>query len=132
MSRKPYSSRPAYVQSIRGLLRLHELAQSGQDESPEADAIRDSLERPWYELSEVEKKRIAGLSEDLYAISEPPSQPHDMKPQAQRKLLEADTARQSGAQARGRSCETKRRRDVSGSDPRLRVGLVFGRLPPRP
>src|ERR1700677_1576950 len=92
----PFSTRPAYVQSIRGLLRLHRLAETGNDESPEADAIRDNLERPWHELSEIEKQRIAGLSEDLYSISEPVSQALQMVPQAQRKVLEAIEARQSG------------------------------------
>jgi tetratricopeptide (TPR) repeat protein len=93
---QPFSTRPAYVESIRGLLRLHILAETGQDESSEADAIRDSLERPWYDLSEAEKKRISGLSADLYSMSEPAGEPRPMNPQAQRKLLEAVEARQAG------------------------------------
>lgn len=86
MVRKPFSTRPAYVESIRGLLRLHALTQNGGDETPEADAIRDGLERPWYELSEPEKKRITGLSEDLYSITDPRSEPLPMSPEAQKKL----------------------------------------------
>jgi tetratricopeptide (TPR) repeat protein len=93
----PFSTTPAYVQSIRGLLRLHQLAEAGKDESPEADAIRDNLERPWHELSEIEKQRIAGLSEDLYSISEPVGQALEMEPQAQRKVREAIAARQAGS-----------------------------------
>jgi len=93
---QPFSTRPAYVQSIRGLLRLHLLTETSQDESPEAQDVRDSLERPWYDLSGIEKQRIAGLSEDLYSISEPSGQPLPTNPRAQRKLLEAIDARQSG------------------------------------
>ena len=96
MVRQPFSTRPAYVQSVRGLLQLHVLTEAGQDESPEADAIRDSLERPWYELSEAEKNRVTGLSEDLYSINESSGQPLPMNPQAQRKVLEAVEARQAG------------------------------------
>jgi tetratricopeptide (TPR) repeat protein len=96
VSRQPYSTRPAYLQSIRGLLRLHSMSENGRDDSPEAAAIRDALERPWYELSEAEKKRLTGLSEDLYSLGDPKSDPLPMNPQAQRKLVEALDARQSG------------------------------------
>jgi len=91
-----FSTGMAYVRSIRGLLRLHALAELGQDDSPDADAVRDGLEHPWYDLSEVEKKRLAGLSEDLYSVSEPAGQPLPPNPEAQRKLLEAVEARQAG------------------------------------
>ena len=96
MTKRPFSTSPSYVQSIQGLLRLHELTVSGQDESPEAEAVRDSLEGPWTGLSEVERKRITGLSEDLYSISEPPGEPIPVNSLGQRKLLEAIEARQSG------------------------------------
>ena len=93
---QPFSTRPSYLQSIRGLLRLHQLTAAGQDESADADAIRDNLERPWYELSEIERQCVAGLSEDLYSITEASGQPLQTTPQAQRKLLEAIDAREAG------------------------------------
>ena len=96
MIRQPLSTSPDYLLSIRGLHRLHALAETGQDDSPEADAIRDSLERPWRSLSEVEKKRITGLSEDLYSLIEAAGETLPMNPQAQRELDEASSARQSG------------------------------------
>ena len=96
MTRRPFSTSPSYVQSIQGLLQLHELTLKGEDESPEAEAIRDSLERPWIGLSEVERKRITGLSEDLYSVSEPSGEPISTNPQAQGKLMEAIEARQAG------------------------------------
>src|SRR5271155_3561460 len=96
MVRPTFSIRPAYVQSIQGLLRLHALTVSGKDDSPEVEIVRASLERPWTDLSEIEKNRISGLSEDLFSISEQPCEPLPTNPQAQRKLLEAIEARQSG------------------------------------
>jgi tetratricopeptide (TPR) repeat protein len=96
MTRRPFSTSPLYLQSIRGLLRLHALTLEGQDESAEAQAILDSLERPWYGLSEAEKKRIKGLSEDLYSISDSPKLAIPSNPQATQKLIEAAEARQQG------------------------------------
>ena len=91
-----FSMETAYLQSLRGLLRLHALSEAGEDESPAADAVRESLEYPWYALSEVEKERINGLSEDLYSISENSDQSLPMNPQAQRNLLEAENACRAG------------------------------------
>src|SRR5262249_42561608 len=96
MARRPFPSSPNYLQSIQGLHRLHALAVSGKDETPEAEAVRASLERPWSGLSEAEKRRITGLSEDLYSISEPPGQVLAMTAEAQQKLVEAYEARQAG------------------------------------
>ncbi|WP_148591728.1 hypothetical protein [Aquisphaera giovannonii] len=48
---------------------------AGRLDSPEADAIRDVTDAPWEALTEVEKKRIAGLSEDLYSMTDPPREP---------------------------------------------------------
>jgi hypothetical protein len=96
MNKRPFSTSPSYVQSVKGLLRLHELTLNGEDDSPEAEAVRDSLDRPWTELSEVEQKRITGLSEDLYSISKPSGGPIPTNPQAKQKLSEAIEARQSG------------------------------------
>ena len=72
MTRRPFPTSPAYLQSLRGLHRLHALSVAGQSQSPEADALRDSLEGPWYALSETEQQRLNGLSEDLYSLSDPP------------------------------------------------------------
>src|SRR5437879_6244343 len=68
----PFSTSPDYLESIRGLHRLHELALAGHDEGPEADEVRDRLERPWHSLSDIERQRINGLSEDLHSIIAPP------------------------------------------------------------
>lgn len=96
MTRRPFPTTPAYLQSLRGLHRLHALTVAGLSQSPEADALRDSLEGPWYALSEAEQQRISGLSEDLYSLSEPPAEPSPANPQATSRISEAFEARQAG------------------------------------
>jgi tetratricopeptide (TPR) repeat protein len=96
MPERPFPTTRNYVQSLQGLHRLHSLAVAGQNESPEADAVRDSMDRPWMALTEIEKKRISGLSADLDSIGEPPTEVLPLNPQAQRKLVEACEARQAG------------------------------------
>jgi tetratricopeptide (TPR) repeat protein len=96
MTKRPFSTSFSYIQSIQGLRRLHEMTLTGEDESPEAEAVRDGLDGPWTRLSEVEQKRITGLSEDLYSISDPPEESVPPHPQVQRKLLEFYQAQKSG------------------------------------
>ena len=96
MARRGFPTDPDYVQSVQGLRRLHALTVAGKDDDPEADAVRASLEHPWARLSEPERRRIAGLSEDLYTLSEPAPAALPMNPEAQRKLVEAFEARQAG------------------------------------
>jgi hypothetical protein len=91
-----FSNHPAYRESICGLLRLHELSETGQDESPEADAIRNGLERPWHALSDVEKERITGLSADLYSLADPGCERLPMTPEAERGMSDAIAARDAG------------------------------------
>lgn len=86
-----------FRQVIRGFLQLHQFTVEGRDESPEADAVRDSLDLPWRALTETERDRVQGLSADLFAISDPmEGGPREMNPQAQRNLTEAFEARQRG------------------------------------
>jgi hypothetical protein len=92
MVKRPFSTSPSYLQSIRGLHRLHALAEAGLDDSPEAQVVRDRLELPWRDLSEFEKQRITGLSEDLYSLGTTQEQVVPMDPEAQEKLIEACAA----------------------------------------
>jgi tetratricopeptide (TPR) repeat protein len=53
------------------LLRdLHQLSLEGKDDSAEAVALRDEMDALWHGLSDKEKARLAGLSEDLYSLVE--------------------------------------------------------------
>lgn len=88
---------PDYLAVVRGVRELHKMTVTDQDESLEADAIRDAADGPWEGLSETERNRVRGLSADLYSISDPPStEPRPMNPQAQAKLTEAIEARARG------------------------------------
>src|ERR1019366_7741865 len=54
----------------RHLLALHALDLQGKHNSGEADAIRDEMDAPWYGMTEQERDRMGGLSEDLYALAD--------------------------------------------------------------
>ena len=98
MTRPPNNpSSQNYRQVLRGYLRLHQLTVEGRDESPDADAVRDSLDLPWRALTDTERGGIQGLSADLYDISELiAGGPREMNPQAQKNLAEAFEAKHRG------------------------------------
>lgn len=72
---------PAFIESVRLLLGLHELFVRGQDQGPEASTIRDAMERPWYDMTDDEQRHVEQLSADLYTIGERIVEP---RPQAER------------------------------------------------
>ncbi len=82
MRKRSFSKDPNYLQAIRGLHRLHSLTVTGKDQTAEADEVRDDLDQSWNRLSEVERNRLEGLSEDLYSLSDPQEPAKDMNPQA--------------------------------------------------
>ncbi|MGA2035512.1 MAG: hypothetical protein ABSG68_24960 [Thermoguttaceae bacterium] len=95
---QPFPSSPSYQAVVRALLRMHSLTLEGQDESEEAESLRESMNEPWEGLSDVERERVTGLSKDLYEMSDNPTRaPEPMNPQAQGKLNEAYEARERGA-----------------------------------
>src|SRR5205085_2112163 len=96
MARQRFPSSAPYLESLRGLHRLHELNLAERDGTPEADVVRDALSSPWLQLTEVERARITGLSADLDSISEPPQDVLAMTPAAQHGLGEALVAAQVG------------------------------------
>jgi len=88
---------PSYLEAVRGLHELHRLTVAGLLDSPEADAVRDAADATWEALTEEEKQRLGGLSEDLYSITDPPrTAVKDLNPQAKARLAEVDQARQNG------------------------------------
>ena len=96
MARQPLVLSPNYLAVARGIRELHRLAHEGRDDSPEADAIRDATDGPWAALSDVERSRASGLSEDLFDISEPPEGEPEANPQAQAQFNDALQARDRG------------------------------------
>ena len=76
MTPQPLPQSPAYQEVVRGLLRMHKYTVDGEDENEAADVLRESMGEPWERLTPVERQRIAGLSKDLYTVSDrPPAQP---------------------------------------------------------
>lgn len=97
MNPRPLTMSANYLATVRGLRELHRLAVTGRQDSPEADAVRDATDAPWEALTESEKRRISGLSEDLYSITDPrETSPREMNPQVQTRLVDVYQARQSG------------------------------------
>lgn len=64
-----FAANPIYRDHERLFKELHDLIRQGKNESEEADAVREKMEEPWYELSEPEQERLSGLSADLYSLS---------------------------------------------------------------
>ena len=50
------------------LVLLQELAMKGQDDTPEVDALHDQMDGAWNTLSGDERRRLKGLSADLYML----------------------------------------------------------------
>ena len=90
----PTFGSPSFKLVAKGLVELHRLIKDGQDDSPEAESVRDALDAPLKALNRTEKERAQLLSEDLYSVSEPPTATtqDEMNPQAQQQLIEADEA----------------------------------------
>jgi tetratricopeptide (TPR) repeat protein len=94
---RPLTMSANYLAIVRGLRELHQLAIAGRQDSPEADAVRDATDASWEALTDAEKKRITGLSEDLYSITDPQkAAAREMNPQAQSRLVDVYQARQRG------------------------------------
>lgn len=63
---------PNYRTVLHGLFEMYRLAKAGKFESPEADEIRDAMDKPWAMLTETEKQTARDLSAALNAIVEAP------------------------------------------------------------
>lgn len=53
------------------LVDLHRLIAAGNDDSPEADDLRDAIDLDLSTMTDVEREQARWLSEDLYSLSEP-------------------------------------------------------------
>lgn len=52
----------------RLLRENHALIAEGRGDGPEAEALADRMDGPWYAMTSQEQDRLGGLSEDLYAL----------------------------------------------------------------
>jgi hypothetical protein len=71
------------------LLELHALDQQGREESADAEAIRDKMDRPWYAMPQRETDLMRGLSEDLYQVSAGKYPSKAMTPEERHEYAEA-------------------------------------------
>lgn len=52
------------------LVRLNELNRAGQEDSEEADRLRDEMDDPWYRMTDQEQLFVGGLGADLYTLAD--------------------------------------------------------------
>jgi tetratricopeptide (TPR) repeat protein len=69
MSVRAFSSEPVFIRFTASLRELHRLTRIGQGDSAAADALRDAMDSPFYQLSSEQAEWVAGLSEDLYSLN---------------------------------------------------------------
>ena len=62
------SATPEYASLSDLLLSLHDLIRIGQGDSTEADDIRDQMDAPWTRISDLEGRRMDGMSADMYTL----------------------------------------------------------------
>ncbi|MGH7135212.1 MAG: hypothetical protein ACREHD_05690 [Pirellulales bacterium] len=85
------------IAMVRGVRELHRLALDGKDDdSPEAEAIRDATDAPWESLSEAERQLVRELWEDLFSLSESAREPRPMTADVTVALDAAAEARKRG------------------------------------
>jgi tetratricopeptide (TPR) repeat protein len=60
----------AFRESARLLEKLHVLIANDKDDSDEAEALRAEMDPLWHAMTEEERDRIRGLSEDFYILAE--------------------------------------------------------------
>ena len=89
MPSQPPGMNPNYLAMERGVRELHALIAQGKEDSPEADAIRDATDGPWETLSEIERRRVLNLAEDLYSLHEPVAPGLQLSAEAQSKFVDA-------------------------------------------
>ena len=79
---------------LAGFIHLHQLELMGANDSETADRVRDDMDQSWSILSECEKVRLSGLSEDLYSLSDDfRTEAKPLNPQVKAGLDEAESAK---------------------------------------
>ena len=118
---------PSFQLVAKGLVALHRLIKAGKDDSPEAEATRDSLDSPLKALNRIEKERAQWLSEDLYSVSEPPATTtqKEMNAQAQQEFYEAIEARRGQEWDRALTLLRRWREHTSPALLSLQRGLIW-------
>ncbi|MGH7172842.1 MAG: hypothetical protein ACRELG_21385, partial [Gemmataceae bacterium] len=61
---------PPALLYARLLRQSHELVARNKGDTPEAEALAEQMDQPWYALTAQEQRRMRGLSADLHALRE--------------------------------------------------------------
>src|SRR5690242_8740808 len=64
-----FAANPYYVLMEQQFHRLHRLIAAGQGDGDEADRLRDEMDVSYRHLTDAERRRLAGLSGDLYSLA---------------------------------------------------------------
>ena len=87
----------SYQKVLNGLLRMHELAAGGEQETDEIKQLRDAIDGPYSDLSAEERETIEGLSTDLFDVENITSEPKlDHLPPCDHAMAAALQAQNSG------------------------------------
>lgn len=82
---------------VRGVWELHRLALLAKDDdSPEADAIRDATDEPWRAPTETDRQRVRELSEDLSSLLDPAAEMRPMTAEVRSIVGAVNAARRRG------------------------------------
>ncbi len=92
MNRRPFTTSPAYVQSLRDVHWRHAVRVPGRPTLSEE--VGD--DEGWLALSPAERERLIGLDEDLGSIHEAPADRLPMNDIVRKQLVHAFEARQAG------------------------------------
>jgi hypothetical protein len=113
----------SYQKVLDGLLRLHERAAAGGQETEEKKQLRDAIDGPYSDLSADQQEAIEGLSTDLFDVENITSEPAlDRVPPGDEALAAALQAQQSGHHDRALNLLRE-----SKSKPASRIAFFRGR-----
>ena len=95
---KAWRPSETFAEYARRLLELHRFSLRGENDSDEADAVRDLMDEPYYRLTDEERELSGRLSADLYSIEDDRADRRvdEASPQSERGLPEANAARLNG------------------------------------
>src|SRR5688572_15694497 len=92
---KAWRPSETFADYARRLLELHRFSVRGENDSDDADAVRDLMDEPYCLLTAEERELSGRLSADLYSIEDDRADRRidDATPQSEKGLAEANAAR---------------------------------------
>lgn len=93
MTTQRFFDNPDFLAYARLLHQLHQLIRAGADETAKGEELRERMDEPARDLSQVEIDCLNGISADLYTLSDPPWQVQPSPPAVREELKDALEAR---------------------------------------